>query len=141
MSATTSRRRLFGGTVAASLAALLPAAASATTHPDAALLDLGTQLKAAWAVQDAYFAANPYPATDDECNAAMEPCLDLVDQIEEIQARTLDGVRVKAFAVWWCSAEGSSPFELSELVDDTDTTDTRIAGSIVRDLLAMGAMR
>jgi hypothetical protein len=49
--------------------------------------------------------------------------------IEQCVATKLDGLRVKAIAVLWCHG-GDMDFKFGE-----ETTDARLAQSIVRDLL------
>ena len=53
----------------------------------------------------------------------------IVEQIEGCTATTIDGLRVKALAVLWCHG-----WNLEELTDH-QTTDIRLAQSILRDLL------
>jgi hypothetical protein len=142
MSQTPSRRlALRYGAVAALAGLLTPVVAEAS--PDAALIRLGADLETEWKRQCAYFTANPYPDTDDEINAAIEPCHDLVGRIEQAKARTLAGLQVKALAVAWCcddmgrGIDGIAQFEPMELFD-LKTSNERIGWSIVQDLLRMG---
>ena len=61
----------------------------------------------------------------------------MANLIGEAHARTLDGIVVKALAVSWCLAtDGTREPDLSDFLD-ADTTDDRITGTILRDLLAM----
>jgi hypothetical protein len=132
----TSRRALLGITTA--IAAALPAFASAPLHPDAELLRLGAELEAAWGRENAHFDAG-LATTDEGIEAAMAPCRDLVNQIELLPARTLEGLRVKARSVQWCCNEGSDDPNYFGSLDDWETTDIRISSSIIRDLLALGS--
>ena len=127
MMANLSRRALAG------VAALLPlatAAAPPTSGPNAELLRLGAALEAAWAHQEALLPS----CTDAELATTMAPCSALVDRIEQIPARTLEGLMVKARAISWCnSGEEIDPDRFCPYPGAT--TDGRIAASIVRDLL------
>ena len=128
---TTSRRTLFTGAVAA---LALPAVSmlAAATGDDATLIDLGRQLEAAWAAQrahDAKWAGQPFrEEMEEETERIYGPGGDIADQIMEIPAKTLQGVRVKALAIWWCWCGETREW---------DTTDVNLAQSMVVDLLAM----
>ena len=125
------RRSLAGGALLALLGtAAASAAPGAPPHPDAALLRLGAELDAAWLHQEA--AAKSM--SDDEFEAMMDAGGVLVDRIEHLPARTLEGLLVKARAISWCnSGEEIDPDRFSPY--PSATTDARLAASIVRDLL------
>ncbi len=104
-----------------------------TTSPDAELLALGRQLAVEWARMDSWDAANPH-ASDEEVNASLEPGWRLIDRIEHMEARTFEGLLVKAQAISWCnSGEEIDPDRFCPYPGAA--TDGRIAASIVRDLL------
>jgi hypothetical protein len=135
--ASPSRRSLFGTGVALALARTMPAAAA--PHPDAELMRLGVDLDAARAVEDAFFAVYRHN-TDEENEAATEPCSILVDQIEDIAATTLDGLMVKVRALMWCRV--GEPMDLDDFCDGYPlgpSTDVRLVVSIIADLTRMGA--
>ncbi len=140
MTATTSRRGLFGSTAALALAGAIPAAAAAgSPHSDAALIRLGVELDAARAVEDAFFAIHRHN-TDEENDAATQPCSILVDQIEEKAAVSFEGLMVKVRALMWCRV--GEPMELDDFCDGYPlgpSTDVRLVVSIIADLTRMGA--
>jgi hypothetical protein len=106
---------------------------SATVGLDADLLALGRQFEAAWATEK---AVTDSTATDLQCETAVEATSNLAHEIAKAQARTLDGLRVKVRALSWCyDGEDITLFEDDEEKDRT--TDTRLADSILRDLLAL----
>lgn len=96
-------------------------------HPDAALLELGRELDAAWAAERV--------ARDDDSDpegvlgdAAADVSAAVAHRIEKVPARTLDGLLVKARAVAWCVCG-------DEFTPEEDaTTDLRLAHGIVEDL-------
>jgi hypothetical protein len=94
------------------------------------LLALGRLFEVAWATENESFKVE---LSDADAEAAMAPARSIVHQIENIPARTLEGLKVKVRAIAWC--HGGE--EVCILEDPDDATDVRIAGSIVRDLLAM----
>jgi hypothetical protein len=121
----TPTRRLFLG--AGSAAAVFGAVgAAAHSCPDAELIRLGHEFKAAWATEKAGFSREVSDATATEL---IKPCTDLARRIEGIPAKTLHGLMVKAEVVNWCHCADFDGFE--------DTTDLRVAAGIIRDLLAL----
>lgn len=130
-----SRRRILL-TAPAAACAIRQATAS---HPDAGLIELGRRLRAAWAAEKATYVKwgdLTVPEADREITAAFDSVLAIVDQIERIPATTLEGVRVKALAVWWCCS--GEPFDDGTFsFNGSPTTDARLASAIMRDLLAM----
>ena len=75
---------------------------------------------------------------DGDCRDGYEAANDaasaVVRQIEQLQAHTLEGLRVKARAVMWCHQWGRhDPFSLAE----QRSTDVRLAEAIVRDLVGV----
>jgi len=104
-------------------------AANPPRHPDAELLALRETLETAWAVERRIDAR---PANDDEVNAAVDATSEIAERIAALPATTLEGLRVKALAVMWCGHDDIG------LETFGDTTDLRIAGAIVRDLLRVG---
>jgi hypothetical protein len=129
------RRSLFSRAATAAPALVLPSVALAAAHPDAGLLRLGAAMERAFAREREVWAT--YGTVDDGAfeaasQAAADVTAEIVDRIERMPARTLDGLRVKAAAIAWCYAD--EPFE----PDRDATTDVRLAHSIVADLRAMG---
>lgn len=90
---------------------------------DAALLALGRRLQEAWAEQRLLEPQGAFEAAFDRTGA-------IASEIEALPATTLDGLRVKALAFWWCHS-GEQPIVL----DDQQTTDIRLCQSIIGDLL------
>jgi len=126
-----TRRTLLGalGSAIAS-SALTPAVASAG-HPDAELLRLALALEKAWAAQrnaDAQYSTGLIPGED--ADKSYEATMAVVAEIERWPAHTLEGVHVKARAVSWIYGG-----DKIDLVCDHDTTDKRLASSIINDLL------
>ena len=71
---------------------------------------------------------------DNGYEAANAASLAIVRQIEQQQAHTLEGLRVKARAVMWCHTWGKfEPFSLG----GQQTTDIRISEAIIRDLVGV----
>jgi hypothetical protein len=103
-----------------------------TDQGDAALLSLGEKLRAAWANEVAIMdmlADDQSLDADETYEAANAVCSELVEQIETLPARTLEGMKVKALAVSWCH----SGAEWKQLTQGR-TTDIRLAESILRDI-------
>ncbi len=103
-----------------------------TVHPDAALLELGRRLDLAWAAEH---AAQSTCSEEDEGDQEFEAFVDatgaIVGEIEALPATTLEGLRVKAVALHWCRG-GDLPLSWG-----AETTDERLAESIVNDLLRL----
>ncbi len=116
--------------VAGVAAASLPAK---TASADETLLHLGDELDRAWAHEKALIDSETW---GDTYETAYEASRAVVSQIEQQQAHTLEGLRVKARAVMWCHQGGEmdgEPFSLTE----NQTTDVRLAESIVLDLVGV----
>jgi hypothetical protein len=119
---------LFAGLpVLASLPAAAMMARTGAPGPDDRLIDLGKQLEAARIIENKAFEVE---LTDEEANEAMRPSRDIVDQIEAIPARTLDGLKVKARAVDYCRT--GDDFEW-----DGMATDMWIIRSILHSIAAI----
>lgn len=91
---------------------------------DALLLSLGVELDAAVAAEEA--------ADDDDFCAAAEISGTIVRKIMPLAATSLAGLRVKAKAYRW-----AHPDAFDDDVEPDRYTDTGLARSIVKDLLAM----
>jgi hypothetical protein len=67
-------------------------------------------------------------------SAAADKVGEVVDRIIPLPATTIDGLRVKARALWWCYG-----FDFEAVTDTSPdghcTTDVLVADSILRDLL------
>ena len=140
--AMPSRRSILSQLPAASIAmgATLGSLAPVTAGPqgDAELLRLGREFEAAWSHEIAVLArlkGVDTPAGDEEFDAAIDAVSAIVDRIEVIPATSLAGLQVKARAISWCHS--GEPLE-AEAFSDQQTTNVRIAASLVNDLLAMG---
>jgi hypothetical protein len=133
-----SRRALASGLALASLAFPAPLSARADEpHPDAELIELDAALVRAWAIQDGLEAMSASEARDLEFEAAMAACRAIVESIHVIPARTLEGLRAKCRAFWWCSSrefEGIVP-DVGETFVVSRTTDLMLRESILRDLV------
>jgi len=102
--------------------------------PGAELLRLGERLDEAWAHEKALIDSETWGDTYDIAFNASQA---IVSQIEQQQAPTLEGLRVKARAVMWCQQWGKfEPFSLSE----QQTTDIRLSEAIIRDLAGAEGM-
>lgn len=106
---------------------------TAKKHPDALLLDLKAKLIEAWINERAVHAR---AHADEEGQAAVDATSEIVDQIKQIRARTIEGLRAKALAVYWCHS-GDVAAEYVALASDEDGTDVGLLWSIGLDLIAM----
>jgi hypothetical protein len=97
------------------------------------LLVLKAKLEVAWADERKVLAA---PHTEEEAEEAMDVTSEIVDQIKLMRARTIDGLRAKALAVYWCHG-GDVAAEYVALASDEDGTDVGLLWSIGFDLIAM----
>lgn len=70
------------------------------------------------------------PADEEPWEKANLATQKVVDEIEAFHATTVEGFRLKARAIQWCQAD-----EEVDLRCDQDTTNLRLANSLVRDLL------
>lgn len=101
--------------------------------PDAALLALGEEFERLWAIERSVLPSDEYSYDAeawkpwDEAQPRTEA---VVTKIEACRATTLEGLRVKARAVIWCH---NGRFDGLGGVDG-ETTDARLAGSIIIDL-------
>lgn len=86
------------GTIARALRALAPVSAS-RSHPDAALLALGAEFVAAWAVEDAV----------DDNEAEYHACTGLAEQIARLPSVTVGGLGIKALVLAQLDSEDSGP--------------------------------
>ena len=101
---------------------------SATT-----VAELAKRFEEAWAAEKAAehtLKAAQTPADEKPWDDAYAVTQKVVNEIEAMQATTLDGLRLKARAVQWCYGT-----DVIDLRCDQDTTDLRLATSIVEDLL------
>ena len=124
-------KSILGATVAGMVTAEAPA--SASFGPDAELLALHVQMKAAWAAEKVVHAREAGHWSDKQeadYQAAFDQTSALVDRIERLPARTIEGLQAKAYAALWCRSE------FKEFYEDT-STDCRVMNSITRDLLVM----
>jgi len=114
---------LIGSSVASGMASEL--------HPDAQLIRLGAEFEKAWEREKVAVLADD----DEAVNQACDRTGLIVGQIECRAASTFEGLWVKARAVSWCHNE--EPLGPDSLTEEP-TTDIRLAGTILRDILAMG---
>ena len=112
----------------------------ATDHPDAKLLELGRELEAAWAEETRLFTEHEEELELDHIelilDAACSRTNNIVLDIEQVCARTLDGLIVKARACLKCRGECGLGDELF-FRNPHPSTDERLVAGIVRDLAAM----
>ncbi|WP_294534280.1 hypothetical protein [uncultured Rhodoblastus sp.] len=120
---TPSRRLFLAAGSAATVFGAITAAASSDS--DAALIALGRELEEAWDQENKINDSS----SDEDVVAACGATSAVVERIEAIPARTLEGFKVKARAVSWCHCGDFEGFGT--------TTDERIAARIIRDLLAI----
>ena len=109
-------------------------AAKQLAFADKELMDLGAELEEAWCVHGRLLKQaerQPSPDHDREFEHAANRCSKIVRKIQRAKATSLAGLRVKARAVAYCH-EGRPRRDLGY-----NSTDIRIAGSIVADLLAL----
>ena len=106
-----------------------------TVTADAEIIGLGAELDTAWARERAL-------GDSDDSGEAFEVAwfatAAVVAKIEQHQAHTLEGLRVKARAVMWChqgDEMDGEQFSLSE----QQTTDIRLVESIVLDLVGVAS--
>lgn len=93
---------------------------------DVELRRLAQELKAAWEFEQQLSSTD---ADGEASEAAYEVCNKIVGRIREIQAHTLEGLKAKALAVFWCHS--------GELIDfEEKTTDLQLAADLINDLLA-----
>ncbi len=132
-STITRRSALTAGAAAGLVATPIPASAVAHSlqqHPDAELLALGEELRRAWAQERTAARGGSDEEAEAAFVAAYEASSAIVDQIADRVAHTREGLQVKAQAFLWCWS-GDLDFELSR----EQTTDVRMAQSIIRDLI------
>jgi hypothetical protein len=98
-------------------------------HRDAELIALGAELERAWDVERPKWAEVKPGTKDDVVLKIMAHCRSLCERILLLPAHTLVGLRIKARALLWCHQ--------GELGDFGEATDEKLAGSIIRDLLAL----
>ena len=113
---------------------LLPVSAFAAPAADTDLIRLGKELEGAWAREFELINSKTW---GDTYEAAFNASSVIVHQIEEHQAHTLDGLRVKARAVMWCQlgADPNEPFCLGE----HQTTDIRLTEAIILELAGVAS--
>jgi hypothetical protein len=126
-----------GGTTGPAAGTALGGLPTSLAGHDAELIALGAQLEAAWKDQNRAELALDYrndpldPAAIREFERTRAIASAIVDTIEATSARTLAGLRVKARAISWCHCG-----EAIELTDE-QTTDIRLAQTMIADLLAV----
>ena len=102
---------------------------------DVELKHLGAELEDAIAAEkaiEAAYNAGQYEDEDVALDAAYANTHAIIDQIVAIPASTIEGLRIKARAIQWCYHD-----DPVDLVVDQNTTDLRIANSLIADLLAV----
>lgn len=108
---------------------------SKNNNPDAMLLALKASLLEAWANERTLTSG---PHSYEQFIEANDATSQIVDQIKHIRARTIEGLRVKALAVYRCH-RGDVSAEYASLARDEDATDVGLLWSIGLDLIAMEA--
>ncbi|MES5486550.1 hypothetical protein QMZ05_27645 [Bradyrhizobium sp. INPA03-11B] len=99
--------------------------------------DRVTELVAAQDELDALDLELGITAADKRYEDALEVCHRLVDQIKDVPATTLEGLKIKVKALCWCRTNDFG--QIDQFEDDCETTDLKLAVSVVSDLLAMNA--
>jgi len=102
---------------------------------DVELKHLGGELEDAIAAEkaiEAAYNAGQYEDEDVALDATYASTHAIIDQIVAIPASTIEGLRIKARAIQWCYHD-----DPVDLVVDQNTTDLRIANSLIADLLAV----
>lgn len=111
---------------------LTAAAAMEAEHPDLPLLVLGERLEMESQAYDlvlAKFAGVDTHEADEACTYACGEVSVIVRNIASLQARTVDGLRVKARAIQWCF--GNEPI----MFDEGEASSNKLAAQIVQALL------
>lgn len=106
-------------------------------NPDLELMRLGERLSEAWDAElKAYEAIEAKDGTEPvvDWKQAFLGSMELVEKIDARVATTLDGLRVKALACWWCTYSDPPTGEGSE---DQNSIDVRLAADILRGLLTI----
>lgn len=106
------------------------AAVASDRLADQALLDLGAKFEAAYAAEEALLLASSELEDLTEWEAASAVTRQIVDEIEQMPASSLEGLQIKARCILWCSGDGSVSF------GEGHTRDMRFARQIVMSLLA-----
>ncbi len=125
------RSFLRGMAATAGLAAAPALGVASELHPDAQLIGLGAEFEKAWEREKVAVLAGDNAAVSQACDRTGL----IVEQIERRAATTFEGLWVKARAVSWCHCE--EPLGPDSLTDEP-TADIRLAGTILRDILAIG---
>ncbi|WP_026607094.1 hypothetical protein [Methylocapsa acidiphila] len=132
------RRFIAAGSAGAAFGALAIAAGKATIPADAELLALGAVLEKGWKREKACFdGSDNLLVTEEVFEKISSENSEIVDQIIELRAETLAGLKVKARAFLWCRAD--------EIVSDDVfkddhwplTRDMFGAARLLQDLLAI----
>ena len=134
-----SRRRFMieGTVVATAIPFGAGVAVAADSAVDAGLLALGREMERLWIAEVTSLAAHrssQTPESEAASDAASEATSAIVERIADLPARTPEGLRVKARAVAWCNALEGGTFDIEY---GGETTDIRLAMSMVRDILGL----
>lgn len=106
-----------------------PVVANAAQQADQALLELDAKFEAAFAAEEVLRLARPETDNLTEWEAASALTQEIIDEIELIPATSLEGLRVKARCILWCSGDGSVS------ICNGFTADERFARQIIMSLL------
>ena len=131
------RRTMFGSLAAGALLAV-PKFAKAAAGGDATLLALGREFEAAWKREIALSKTCSDAEFEDDASDVSRAAAftkSLVLRIYRADAKTMDGIQVKARAFLWCYADDAEE-ALACLEQQAKTTDYKMLHSIMRDLLA-----
>lgn len=126
----TSRRKFLSA--AATAAAMAPIISQAKADRIDHVALMGKALDDAQAALDAYEFLNRGKENDEsdaEYMRLFDQCGDIVNHILWMKADTIDGFRLKARAFRWCDPD--------LMHGATETTDMRLAQSIIKDLLSL----
>lgn len=127
-----ARRNLLAAAPAVAIAGVMPSAvAAAIPHPDAELIALGDALRTSWAAQESL------PDDDEDAlDAAYDKSEAIVREIEGLTATTIEGVKVKVLAIWWCRCGEDFTDESFSFTGEA-STDQRLVSELLNDILAM----
>ena len=103
--------------------------------------DVDQRIQALIAARDQWEALSNRPevhALNSQAELAAEKTGSIVEQIEDVPAITIEGLKVKALALAWCYAGDHE--ELEEFPEG-HSTDCRLVRSIIRDLTLLNGER
>jgi hypothetical protein len=128
-----TRRAALAGMSSAPTVVFPVALTAPPPHKDAAILELGRQLVAAWRVLNAVEAEWDDRRPQAEFDIPFNKVSNIVAAIEATRAVTIEGLRVKVLGIHWCRDDLDFDYMLGR--GHALTTDYRLTASILRDLV------